>query len=81
MSKDEALQIVRIAAAHHTEMVELAAETSSSRMADVLLDAGDNLDIAIVLAHDEGASLFDLWRASRLPVGYVAALTSGSLES
>jgi hypothetical protein len=75
---DEVLQTVRIAAAHHRELVELAVDEGFDVAAQIQ-DAGDVLDVAIVLAYLDGARAFDLWRASGLPVRYVTALTSGSL--
>lgn len=77
--KDDALQAVGIAAAHHLELVELATELSGHDMSVAMLDAGDNLDVAIVIASSEGATLFEIWRAAKLPVGYIAALVTGSL--
>ncbi len=75
---DETLQVVRIAAAHHRELVELAVDEGFD-VATAIGDAGDILDVAIVIAYWEGARAFDLWRASGLPLRYVAALTSGTL--
>jgi NO-binding membrane sensor protein with MHYT domain len=75
---DETMMAVRIAAAHHREIVELAVD-EGFEMAEVIADAGDILDVAIVLAHFEGARIYDLWKASRLPVGYVNALVNGCL--
>ena len=79
MSKDDYLQVVRIAAAHHKEIVELAVSDRIDMSADIV-DAGDQLDVAIVLAHLEGASLMDLWKATKLDVKYLAALTTGIFE-
>lgn len=75
---EDILATIRIAAAHHRELVELATD-EGSEYADALLDAGDCLDVALVLAYLEGATLFELWGASKLPVGYLAGLTSGNL--
>lgn len=76
---EDAMQAVRIAAAHHREIVELAVD-DGFEMGPQILDAGDVLDVAIVLAYLAGSKIFDLWKASRLPVRYVNALTAGVLE-
>lgn len=81
MTKEDALSAARIASAHHQEIAELAVAESSDGTTDTLLDAGDSLDVAVVMAHSEGASLFELWKATKLPVGYLAALTNGAFES
>lgn len=75
---DEVLQTVRIAAAHHRDLIELAVD-DRIELVSAIQDAGDVLDVALVIAYLDGAKIFDLWKAARLPVGYVAALTSGTL--
>lgn len=73
-----ALQVVRITAAHHLELVELAQEGTVDVTA-AIVDAGDCLDIALIIAYAEGANTFELCRASDLPLRYVLDLTSGTL--
>lgn len=75
MTKLDALQVAGIRAAHHRELVELAVEQDYD-MADTLLDAGNSLDEAIKLAHSEGASLYEMWSATKLPVIYLVAATT-----
>jgi hypothetical protein len=80
MSAEEYLQILRIAAAHYREIRELASAEHPDDRSQELLDAGDQLDVAIVLAHQNGANLMALWSATRLDVQYLAALTTGIFE-
>lgn len=77
--KEDAIHAVRIAAAHHLELVELA-QAEAVDLTSAILDAGDVLDVALVLAFDRGVKIFELWRAAKLPVRYIAALTSGAVD-
>jgi hypothetical protein len=77
-AKLEALAAVRVAAAHHRELIELA-QSSDQDFSVAILDAGDCLDVALVLAHQSGAVLFELWGASKLPVQYLNGLINGIL--
>lgn len=78
-NKEDAIHAVRIAAAHHLELVELA-QAEQVDLASAILDAGDVLDLAMVIATGEGARLFDVVNAAGLPLRYVAALTSGVVD-
>jgi hypothetical protein len=60
-------------------VVELAVEQRDVDMTEPIADAGDNLDVAIMLAYAEGADLLDLKVATKLPVEYLVRLTNGSL--
>lgn len=72
MSDDklELLQNCGILAAHHRELTELAVEDVCDITAR-LVEVGDDMDAAIYLATVHGATIFELFHWTKLPVSYL----------
>jgi hypothetical protein len=81
MTKEDALAALRIASAHHEEIAELCTAEKDVDLTDTLLDAGDQMDMAIMVAYGEGAKLLELRRSAKhLSIRYLADLTEGVLD-
>lgn len=75
MDRTEALSRASILAGHHRELVATST-VEGCDLSDEILRIGERLDSAIREACAEGATLFEVWRATGLPVIYVLEITT-----